>query len=109
MYIITCRANWIKFGGNEYRPGDGVILSMDVDKDLPNIGVILKVYFIDDKMLFQVRIFNSEYESHYRAYTLQNSPAADVKYVYHSKLALQDPVHIRTFGHKKLFILPHAL
>ena len=82
MYIITCRANWIKFGGNEYRPGDGVILSMDVDKDLPNIGVILKVYFIDDKMLFQVRIFNSEYESHYRAYTLQNSPAADVKYVY---------------------------
>ena len=109
MMYYLCRANWIKFGVNEYRPGDGVILSMDIDKDLPNIGVISKVYFVDDKILFQVKAFLSDFEPHYKSYTLQNSPTPDVKYIFHSNLALQVPVHIRTFGHKKLYILPYAL
>ena len=98
----------------EYRLGDGIIIGVDSDKDLPYIGEILKLYVINNNdIYFEVRPFHSKYDPHYRVYTLDQS-SADTLYVHHLELFMQIPVHIRALvsfdnGHRKLFILPHAL
>ena len=96
----------------EYRPGDGIIVRVDNDKDLPDIGEILKLYVINNDIYFEVRKFNSNYDPHFRLYTLDQSPSDDKCCVCLSELVMQTPVHIRSsisFGNKKLFIVPHAL
>ena len=46
--LCTHRANWIKIGMTEYRPDDEKIIGMDDDKDLPDIGKILKLYILNN-------------------------------------------------------------
>ena len=48
MLFFLCRTKWIKIGMIEYRCGDGVVLGADVNKDLPVIGKIIRLYAIDD-------------------------------------------------------------
>ena len=104
-------ANWIKTSINEYRIGDGIIIRVDSENDLPVIGKILKLYVVNGEICFEVRMFSSQYEPHYRVYTFNQAVANDI-HVYHSEILMQVPVHIHslvTFGHKKLFIVPHAV
>ena len=111
---LLYRANWIKTGVNEYRPGNGIIIRVDNDNNLPVIGKILKLYVINDEICFEVRMFNTHYEPYYRVYTFNDQAAtSDIHYVYHSELLMQVPVYVRssaTFGsHKRLFILPYVV
>jgi len=99
----------------EYKCGEGVVLCADVNKDLPVIGKIIKLYAIDDKVLLQVLKFQTEYEPHYRAYILHQIFAATPQYVSHLELLMPTPVHIYRstaalrIGSKKFCILPYAL
>lgn len=112
--IIAYKTNWVKIGMTEYKPGDGIIVGVDNDTDLPEIGKILKLYVLNsnDDICLEVWMFHSHYEPHYRLYSLDQSAADNILYVYYSELVIPVPVHICSsvpFGHKKLFILPYAL
>ena len=49
-----------QIGLNEYRLGNGIIIRVDNDNDLPVIGKILKLYVINDEICFEVRMFNTQ-------------------------------------------------
>ena len=103
---------WVKISGDEYKSSAGVIL--DVEHDMPIVGIILDIYVINAKeVALNVEKFSTTFEPHYRAYILDdNSSSSNI--VLHSDLFIQTPIHIRKssnpeLNHNSFLLLPFAL
>jgi len=83
----------------------------EVEHDLPVVGSIEDIYVLnEDKVLFDLRLYTTHYESHFRAYVLHNT--AQRKLLYLSDLFIDTPVHIRksqVLGTHVFVLLPYAL
>ena len=87
---------------------------LDVEHDLPIVGIILDTYVIDGKeVALNVEKFSTTFEPHYRAYILDDHSSSS-KIVLHSDLFIYTPIHIRKSSnpelkHNLFVLLPFAL
>lgn len=74
---------------------------------MPQISQITSIYIIKEKqVVFKVINFKTEYyDSHYRAYIITSTGTSTVLQA--EKLVVPNPIHIRSFLRRKLFILPY--
>jgi len=108
MYY-SCK--WVQIDGSKHKISSGVIL--DVDDDLPTVGVIRDIYICNsNRLLFHVDKFKTSFEPHYRAYTLHKDSFCS-GLVDQSNLFIPTSIHIRQSCIFELsqcsFILPFAL
>lgn len=111
LVFISYRCRWIKVNGDEYKPAAGVIL--EVEHDLPVVGIIQDVYLINgNEVMFHVKQFSTSFEPHYRAYILDDD-CPSLKIVNHSTLFIHCPVNIRASHNPELshsfILLPFGL
>ena len=110
LYIYYLyRTKWVKFHGHEYKTDAGVII--EVRHDLPVVGRIEDIYIINgSKILFELNLYTTHYEPHFRAYVLHKT--SQRKLLYLSNLFMDTPVHIRKsqiLGTYLFVLLPYAL
>ena len=95
--------------GIEYKRNAGVVCGMD--HDLPTVGKISSLLIINgDKLYFQVHLFSSVYNEHFRAYTLH--PLDSEALISTDNLLSPHPIHIRTTSalpHHECIILSHHI
>ena len=101
----------MQFNGSKHKISSGVIL--DVNHDLPTVGVIRDIYIVNgDKLIFYVDKFETSFEPHYRAYILYKDPFCS-GLVDQADLFIQTSIHIRKSCVSELsehfIILPFAL
>ena len=104
--VYTYRSKWIKVDGTIYKQSTGIVLRME--DDLPQIGEILNIYTVNGAtVIFRVVPFSTSYNSHYRAYILNQ--ATEEQFYSLSDLAIHTPVHIRSSRtlHQKFILLPY--
>jgi len=108
-YDLFYRAAWVKCNGIQYKLNAGVII--DVKHDLPIIGQIEAIYVVDNnKILLKVNQYWTNYEPHYRAYTLRTEVQKSTRLLLTMELFVPIVVHIRkTKTLKHHFILPYEL
>ena len=109
MSIYRCKK--VKSNGIEYRSHDGIILSSK--DDVAQVGEILDIFVLDGiKILFQIKPYMTNYNSHYRVYLLKEITDAFEKFVLLHEILVANPVHIRTssfFSPQKFVIFPYYL
>ena len=72
--------NFLKCQGHEYKKNAGVIT--EVEHDLPVVGNIEDIYFLnEDKVLFDLRLYTTHYDSHFRAYVLHKTAQRKLLYL----------------------------
>ena len=109
VYFIPSRTKWVKSQGHEYKIDAGVIIK--VEHDLPIVGRIEDIYVINgSKVLFDLKLYTTHYEPHFRAFVLHKS--SQRKCLYLSNIFIDTPVHIRksqVLGTHLFVLLPYAL
>ena len=109
--IFSSRTSWVKTHGQEYKINTGVIY--DVEHDLPLVGKIEDIWIVDGcKVIFNVKLYFTHYQPHFRAYLLNERTDIQKKFLYLSNLFIDTPVHIRTsqvLGVEIFILLPYAL
>ena len=101
----------MKTHGHEFKLDVGVIY--DVEHDLPIIGKVQEIYIIDGcKVLFNVNLYWTHYQPHFRAYMLSRRADVQEKFLSLSNLFIETPVYIRrsqVLGAETFILLPYAL
>lgn len=100
----------MKADGDEYKLRTGLII--DVIDDMPMIGIIQKIFVVDEHTIFfRVNVYECTYDEHYRAYILSDKTTS--RMVSQCNLFCSGPVHIHTSHIHELYnsfvILPFAL
>ena len=74
---------------------------------MPQISQIISIYVIKEKkVVFKTLDYKTKfYDSHYRAYIVTSTGTFTVLQA--EKLIVPNPIHIRSFSRRKLFILPY--
>jgi len=76
-------------------------LIVDVIDDMPMIGVIQKIFVLDEHNFFRLNVYKCMYDAHYRAYILSDETTSWM--VSHCSLFCSRPVHIHTSHINELY------